>query len=47
MSDLADQYDNIIQISTGFEIQIVDSYGGGISAAMASRGGTGNFVDPL
>lgn len=47
MGDLTDQYDNIIQISTGFEIQVVDGYGGGISAAMSSGGGTGYFVDPF
>lgn len=47
MGDLADQYDNIIQISTGFKIQVIDGYGGGILAAMSSGGGTGYFVDPF
>ena len=41
MGDFTDQYDNVIQIGTGFEIQVVDGYGGGISAAMSSGGGTG------
>ena len=47
MGDFTDQYDNVIQIGTGFEIQVVDGYGGGISAAMSSGGGTGYFVDPF
>lgn len=47
MGDLTDQYDNIIQISTGFKIQVIDGYGGGILAAMSSGGGTGYFVDPF
>ena len=47
MGDLANQYDNVIQIGTGFEIQVIDGYGGGISAAMSSGGGTCYFVDPF
>ena len=47
MGDLADQHNNIIQISTGFKIQVVDGYGGGVSAAVTSGGGTGYLVDPL
>lgn len=47
MGDLTDQYNNIIQISTGFKIQVIDGYGGGIPAAMSSGGGTGYFIDPL
>ena len=47
MGDLADQHNNIIQISAGFKIQVIDGYGGGVSAAVTSGGGTGYFVDPL
>ena len=47
MGDFTDQHYNIIQISTGFEIQVIDGYGGGIPAAMSSGGGTGHFVDPF
>ena len=47
MGDLADQHNNIIQIGTGFEIQVIDGYGGSVSAAVTSGGGTGYFGDPL
>ena len=47
MGDLADQHNNIIQIGTGFEIQVIDGYSSGISAAMSSGGGTGYFVGPF
>ena len=38
MGDLADQHNNIIQISAGFKIQVIDGYGGGVSAAVTSGG---------
>ena len=47
MGDLADQHNNIIQISTGFKIQVIDGYGGGIPAAVTSGSGSGYFIDPL
>ena len=47
MGDFTDQYDNVIQIGTGFKIQVVDGYGGGVSAAVTSGGGAGYFVDPF
>ena len=47
MGDFTNQHNNVIQIGTGFEIQVIDGYSSGISAAVTSGGGTGYFVDPF